>query len=167
MLPSVVMDSTEADAPKDLRTALIGGVMMTGDEWGDSIVTPAKLNKDSEPNEQKKEVEKPPPNKTLPKVMGWALAELTEEEEVEQKQFTKDILARVHAETAAAIAAEESEVHETCPMCNNTKTFIKVVNDADGITELIQKDDDPEEKRAGRKSARGPIGFKPAKRGKQ
>jgi hypothetical protein len=50
----------------------------------------------------------PEPNKVLPEVMSYALAELTEEEEVEQKREIKDILAQVHAETASAIAAEEA-----------------------------------------------------------
>jgi hypothetical protein len=50
----------------------------------------------------------PEPNKVLPGVMSYALAELTEEEEVEQQREIKDILAQVHAETASAIAAEEA-----------------------------------------------------------
>jgi hypothetical protein len=57
----------------------------------------------------KVEGETPPePNKVLPQVMSYALAELTEEEEVEQQREIKDILAQVHAETASAIAAEEA-----------------------------------------------------------
>jgi hypothetical protein len=57
----------------------------------------------------KVEGETPPePNKVLPEVMSYALAELTEEEEVEQQREIKDILAQVHAETASAIAAEEA-----------------------------------------------------------
>jgi hypothetical protein len=74
----------------------------------------------------KVEGETPPePNKVLPQVMSYALAELTEEEEVEQQREIKDILAQVHAETASAIAAEEATVHETCPTCNHTKTYMK------------------------------------------
>ena len=108
-------------------------------------------------------VEKPPPKKTLPKVMGWALAELTQEETQQQQLEVNAILARVHAETAAEIAAEEAEVHETCPTCNHTKTYTKVA----GSAELIPKADDPKETRAsGMKSARRPLGFTPAKRGK-
>ena len=33
----------------------------------------------------------------------------------------KAMVARVHAETAAALAAEEAEVHETCAHCGHTK----------------------------------------------
>jgi hypothetical protein len=126
----------KGEKPEELKdseskpvTALIGGVEMTADEWGESIVTPTKeeefkkTKEDSEPNEQKQEelkdsepseqmeeeAEKPPPKKTYPKVMGWALAELTEEEEVKQKRFEKAIRARLDADTAAAIAAEEAE----------------------------------------------------------
>jgi len=37
------------------------------------------------------------------------------------------MVARVHVETAAAIAAEEAEVHETCAHCGRTKIHFKVV----------------------------------------
>ena len=37
----------------------------------------------------------------------------------------KAMVARVHAETAAALAAEEAEVHETCAHCGHTQTYIK------------------------------------------
>jgi len=57
-----------------------------------------------------------------PKVMGWALAELTEEEEKQQELEIKDIMARVHAETDMAIAIEEAEAKK-CPTCGHTKTI--------------------------------------------
>ena len=60
-------------------------------------------------------------DRIYPKVMGWALAELTEEEQQQQKLEIKEILASVHAETAKTIAAEENEVEETCPTCGHTK----------------------------------------------
>jgi len=60
-------------------------------------------------------------DRIYPKVMGWALAELTEEEEQQQQLEIKDIMARVHAETAMAIAVEGSE---TCHACGHTKTKV-------------------------------------------
>ena len=38
----------------------------------------------------------------------------------------KAMVARVDAEIAAAIAAEEAEVHETCAHCGRTKIHFKV-----------------------------------------
>ena len=64
-------------------------------------------------------------DRIYPKVIGWALAELTEEEEKQQELEIKDVMARVHAETDRAIDDEEAEVHETCPTCGHTKTYIK------------------------------------------
>ncbi|KAJ1466542.1 hypothetical protein T484DRAFT_1756555 [Baffinella frigidus] len=94
----------------------------------------------------------------LPAVMSWALAPRT----AKMDREIKAILARVHAETDAAIAAEEAEVHETCLTCNHTKTFTKVVN-ATGETELVVKTDVAAAAAGGgqhtRKSSRRPLGF--------
>jgi predicted RNA-binding Zn-ribbon protein involved in translation (DUF1610 family) len=68
-------------------------------------------------------------DRIYPKVVGWALAELTQESEQQQQIEIKDIMARVHGETDRAIAVEEAEVHETCPTCGHTKTYIKVERD--------------------------------------
>lgn len=123
-------DSTLLDSATDatVATALIGGVKMTADEWGESIVAPTKppspiisrtktvkvepgLTKTPSPPKKKAPS---PPKETLPEVMGWALAELTEEEEVEQQRFSKEIRARLDAETEAAIVADNNErmIHE-------------------------------------------------------
>ena len=119
-------------------------------------------------------------------MLGWALAELTEEEELQQQIDIKAVMVRVHAETAAAIAAMEAEVHETCPTCNHTKTSVKAPESAELFpttaesakqtpttakatesAELFPTTADPKETRAsGMKSARKPLGFTPAKRGK-
>jgi hypothetical protein len=118
-------DSTLLDSATDatVATALIGGVKMTADEWGESIVAPTKtpspiisrtktvkvepgLTKTPSPPKKKAPS---PPKETLPEVMGWALAELTEEEEVEQQRFSKEIRARLDAETEAAIVADNNE----------------------------------------------------------
>ena len=61
---------------------------------------------------------------TLPKVHSYALAPTTKK----MKRDIKAILASVHADSDAAIAMEESEIHETCPTCNHTKTYTKVDN---------------------------------------
>ena len=37
----------------------------------------------------------------------------------------KAMVARVHAETAEALAAEGAELHETCVYCGHTQTYIK------------------------------------------
>ena len=63
-------------------------------------------------------------DRIYPKVIGWELAELTEEEEKQQDIEIKDVMARVHAETDRVIADEEAEVHETCPTCGHTKTKV-------------------------------------------
>jgi predicted RNA-binding Zn-ribbon protein involved in translation (DUF1610 family) len=64
--------------------------------------------------------------KDVAKVIGWALPELTEEEDKKMKLEIKDILKQVYAETDQAIAAEEAELHETCPNCGHiTKTYKK------------------------------------------
>jgi hypothetical protein len=123
-------DSTLLDSATDatVATALIGGVKMTADEWGESIVAPTKtpspiisrtktvkvepgLTKTPSPPKKKAPS---PPKETLPEVMGWALAELTEEEEVEQQRFSKEIRARLDAETEAAIVVDNNEkmIHE-------------------------------------------------------
>jgi hypothetical protein len=133
-------DSTLLDSATDatVATALIGGVKMTADEWGESIVAPTKtpspiisrtktvkvepgLTKTPSPPKKKAPS---PPKETLPEVMGWALAELTEEEEVEQQRFSKEIRARLDAERfskeirarldeAAIVAANnEKMIHE-------------------------------------------------------
>jgi type IV secretory pathway VirB10-like protein len=118
-------DNTLLDSATDatVATALIGGVKMTADEWGESIVAPTKtpspiisrtktvkvepgLTKTPSPPKKKAPS---PPKETLPEVMGWALAELTEEEEVEQQRFSKEIRARLDAETEAAIVADNNE----------------------------------------------------------
>jgi hypothetical protein len=49
----------------------------------------------------------------------------------------KAMVARVHAETAAALAAEEAEVHETCAHCGHTKIYFKVA----GSARLVPKAD--------------------------
>ena len=64
-------------------------------------------------------------DRIYPKVIGWALAELTEEEEKQQALEIKDIMARVHSESDMAIAVEEAEVHHECPTCGHTRTSIK------------------------------------------
>jgi hypothetical protein len=61
---------------------------------------------------------------TLPKVHSYALAPTTKK----MKRDIKAILASVYAESDAAIAMEEAELHETCPTCNHTKTHTKVDN---------------------------------------
>ena len=50
----------------------------------------------------------------------------------------KAMVARVDAEIAAAIAAEEVEVHETCAHCGHTKFYFKVAG-------LVPKGENPEE----------------------
>jgi len=37
----------------------------------------------------------------------------------------KAMVARVHEETAAALAAEGAELHETCVYCGHTQTYNK------------------------------------------
>ncbi|KAJ1469278.1 hypothetical protein T484DRAFT_1754571 [Baffinella frigidus] len=98
------------------------------------------------------------PTKALPAVMEWSLAPRT----AKMDREIKVILARVHAETDAVIAAEKEEVHTTCHTCNHTKTFTKVVNTA-GQTELVLKTQGPAAAvtavQRTRKSCRKSLGF--------
>jgi hypothetical protein len=132
-------DSTLLDPATDatVATALVGGVKMTADEWGESIVAPTKPPSPIISRTKTVKVEpglaKPPssPKKTLPEVMGWALAELTEEEEVEQQRFSKEIRARLDAERESDLVgskhkaeddkAEERNVKSCCSMAPPTK----------------------------------------------
>ena len=105
-----------------------------------------------------------PGEQCLPAVMSWPLAPTTKKMEREIKK----ILAKVHAETDAAIAAEEAEDHETCPTCHHTKIFTKVVDSNGDTTRILKVEDSAvapaSQGSSGKNSARRPIGFKPAKK---
>ncbi|KAJ1464734.1 hypothetical protein T484DRAFT_1757882 [Baffinella frigidus] len=141
-------ESDDTTPPTDGQSrVLVDGFMMTADEWGKHIVASESADDNSQ--------------QVLP-VMSWYLSATTPE----MAHKIEAALARVHAETDAVIAAEESEVHETCPTCNHVKTFVKVVN-TKGVTDLVPKGKEPAtaKPRGYQLSARRPLGFKPAKKG--
>jgi cell pole-organizing protein PopZ len=125
------------------------------DACGEAIVAPAEDLVES--------MEEPEAEQDLPEVMGWELPPM----DAKMEREIAATLAQVHAETAAAIAAEDAEVHETCPTCNHTKTFMNVVNTA-GKVDLVPKAVEPVSGSGWKgMSCRRPIGFKPAKKTKK
>ena len=114
--PSSPKEDPETTKPV---TALVGGIRMTADQWGQSLVASAEQQAEDLVNKTKYGDSEPMKNHAA---MGWALADLTEEEEIEQQRFQNAVMARIHGETAAAIAAEKTEKRK------NTD----VVSDADG-----------------------------------
>jgi hypothetical protein len=105
-------------------------------------------------------------DQTLPEVMGWDLACLTAEEVLfkDQQEEIQAIMAAIRAETDAAIAAEEATVHETCPTCNHTKTYMKDANDTKSTAPQTEPKTGPKKQRTDEHSGKTSLPSSPVKK---